>query len=95
MACWCCRINGERYVWARAADISICVEIDVEQIVEGDLAVSTVDAFSDIQIEGIVESIAPKATEGSGVNYTVILEMTEVPEQLRWGMTAFVDIELE
>jgi hypothetical protein len=42
-----------------------------------------------------VVSIAPKAAEGSGVNFPVILELNEIPPELRWGMTAFVDIEVE
>ena len=40
-------------------------------------------------------SIAPKASEGSGVNYAVVIELDEWPDTLRWGMTAFVDIEVE
>jgi multidrug efflux pump subunit AcrA (membrane-fusion protein) len=70
-------------------------EIDVAQISEGDTAIVTFDALPDLVLEGIVISIAPKAAEGSGVNYPVILELSEIPEALRWGMTAFVDIELE
>ena len=31
---------------------------------------------------------------GAGVNYRVELEMERTPEGLRWGMTAFVDIEV-
>lgn len=69
-------------------------EIDVAQIEVGDTAIVTFDALPDAVIEGIIISIAPKAAEGSGVNYAVILEMSEVPAVLRWGMTAFVDIEL-
>ena len=69
-------------------------EIDVAQIAVGDVAIVTFDALPDVVIEGTITSIAPKAAEGSGVNYAVILEMSEVPAELRWGMTAFVDIEL-
>jgi HlyD family secretion protein len=70
-------------------------EIDVAQISVGDVAIVTFDALPDIVINGTITSIAPKAAEGSGVNYKVVLEMAQVPDQLRWGMTAFVDIELE
>lgn len=70
-------------------------EIDVAQIKVGDTAIITFDALPDLLLEGTVVSIAPKATEGSGVNYPVILELSEIPAELRWGMTAFVDIELE
>ena len=70
-------------------------EIDVAQIQVGDTAIITFDALPDVVANGTIMSIAPKAAEGSGVNYTVILEMDQVPEALRWGMTDFVDIELE
>ena len=70
-------------------------EIDVAQIVEGDQAIITFDALPDLVLEGTVISIAPKAAPGSGVNYPVFLELSEIPAELRWGMTAFVDIELE
>lgn len=70
-------------------------EIDVAQISVGETAIVTFDALPDESITGTVVSIAPKASAGSGVNYTVILEMSDVPAALRWGMTAFVDIELD
>lgn len=70
-------------------------EIDVAQIIVGDTAIVTFDALPDLVLEGTVITIAPKAAEGSGVNYPVILELSEIPPALRWGMTAFVDIELE
>jgi hypothetical protein len=36
------------------------------------------------------------ADPGSGgVNYTAVVELDEIPAQVRWGMTAFVDIEVE
>jgi multidrug efflux pump subunit AcrA (membrane-fusion protein) len=70
-------------------------EIDVAQIVVGDTAIVTFDALPELVLEGTVVSIAPKAAPGSGVNYPVVLELNEIPAALRWGMTAFVDIELE
>jgi len=70
-------------------------EMDVAQIMIGDTAVVTFDALPDLAIEGTVISIAPKAATGSGVNYPVIIELSEIPAGLRWGMTAFVDIEQE
>lgn len=69
-------------------------EIDVAQIATGDIAIITFDALPEIVLEGTITRIAPKSAAGSGVNYPVIIEMNEVPEALRWGMTAFVDIEL-
>ena len=69
-------------------------EIDAAQINLGDPATVTFDALPDIVVDGRVVYIASKADEGSGVNYRVIIELDEVPEQVKWGMTAFVDIEI-
>jgi multidrug efflux pump subunit AcrA (membrane-fusion protein) len=70
-------------------------EIDAALIELGDLATVTFDALPDVVVEGQVVYIATKADEGSGVNYRVVIELPEVPEQVKWGMTAFVDIEID
>jgi multidrug efflux pump subunit AcrA (membrane-fusion protein) len=70
-------------------------EIDVAQISLGDKAIVTLDALPELVLGGTVISIAPKAAAGTGVNYPVIIELSEIPAALRWSMTAFVDIELE
>jgi multidrug efflux pump subunit AcrA (membrane-fusion protein) len=67
-------------------------EIDVAQVAIGDTASITFDALPGVEITGKVVKIAPKASEGSGVNYTVWIDISSIPENLRWGMTAFVDI---
>jgi multidrug efflux pump subunit AcrA (membrane-fusion protein) len=69
-------------------------EIDRAVLKIGDEAIVTFDALPEVVIRGIVSRIAPKAAEGAGVNYPVTIELSEIPEQLRWGMTAFVDIEV-
>jgi multidrug resistance efflux pump len=70
-------------------------EIDVARVSVGNNASLTFDALPDQVLNGKVALIAPKASAGSGVNYTVIIELDEIPQNLRWGMTAFVDIEVE
>jgi HlyD family secretion protein len=71
-------------------------EIDVAQIAIGDTATVTFDALPDVALQGTVSYIAPKTSEGTGVNYPVEIRLEEsLPESVRWGMTAFVDIELE
>ncbi len=69
-------------------------EIDVAQIHIDSIATVTFDALPDAIVQGTVIRIAPKDAEGSGVNYPVILEVSDIPDGLRWGMTAFVDIEV-
>ena len=43
----------------------------------------------------IVSGIAPKAAEWAGVNYPVTIEPNKIPDQLRWDITAFVDMEMD
>ncbi|MGD8730968.1 MAG: efflux RND transporter periplasmic adaptor subunit [Anaerolineales bacterium] len=71
-------------------------EIDVAQIEIGNTATVTFDALPDVSLQGTVTYIAPKASEGTGVNYPVEIRLDdELPQDVRWGMTAFVDIELQ
>ncbi|HSR48135.1 MAG TPA: HlyD family efflux transporter periplasmic adaptor subunit [Anaerolineales bacterium] len=68
-------------------------EIDAARVAVGGPATITFDALPEAEVTGRVIRIAPKASEGSGVNYTVWIALDEIPEGLLWGMTAFVDIE--
>jgi multidrug resistance efflux pump len=69
-------------------------EIDVARISVGNRATITFDALPDSAVEGTVVRIGTKAASGSSVNYTVIIEMDEIPAGLLWDMTAFIDIEV-
>jgi multidrug efflux pump subunit AcrA (membrane-fusion protein) len=68
-------------------------EIDVVQVEVGDMAEISFDALPDEIFRGTIIEISPKASEGSGVNYTVVIELDEIPDSVRWGMTVFVDID--
>ncbi|MEA4906215.1 MAG: efflux RND transporter periplasmic adaptor subunit [Anaerolineaceae bacterium] len=70
-------------------------EIDVARLQVGNHAEVTFDALPDVNVGGTVSSIATMSDEGSGVNYTVMIDLDEIPAGLRWGMTAFVDITLQ
>ena len=70
-------------------------EIDVARIEIGDKVSVTFDALPDVVVNGTVARIASKAQEGSGVNYPVVIVLDETPAKLRWGMTAFVDIQVD
>jgi HlyD family secretion protein len=70
-------------------------EIDVARVKVGDPVLVTFDALPGVQIPGEIVRIASKASPGAGVNYKVIVELAELPEALKWGMTAFVDIQLD
>lgn len=70
-------------------------EIDVARVQVGDPASVTFDALTDTVVTGTVVQVASKSDESSGVNYRVVLELDSLPEGLRWGMTAFVDIQVD
>ena len=70
-------------------------ESDVARVHVGDLAKVTFDALPGVEINGKVTRIAPKSKEGIGVNYTVIIELDQIPATVRWGMTANVDISVK
>ncbi len=71
-------------------------EIDIPLVKVGQEARITFDALSERVIHGQVTHIAPMASlEEGGTNYTVIIELEEQDPDLRWGMTAFVDILVE
>jgi multidrug resistance efflux pump len=67
-------------------------EIDAARVAVGDAVSVTFDALPDVTVMGKVARIAAKSSAGSGVNYKAIIELNDIPEGLRWGMTAFVDI---
>jgi len=70
-------------------------EIDVARISLGQEADVTFDALPDRVFKGRVVRIDPMAvSNGGGVNYTTIIELDELSPEIRWGMTAFVDIEV-
>ncbi len=75
-------------------------EIDVARVEVGQQADVTFDALPEQVFTGRVVRISPMAEPGTGgVNYTVILELDDLDPRdngvIRWGMTAFVDIEVD
>ena len=68
-------------------------EIDAARIQLNDKAIVTFDALPEASVSGTVQRVGFKSAEGSGVNYTAVLKLDQIPDGLRWGMTAFVDIE--
>ena len=78
---------------ARTVDLT---ELDVARIEVGQSAVVTVDAMPDAEFAGVVREIALQPEDYRGdVVYAVIVELDEVVPELRWGMTAVVEIETE
>jgi HlyD family secretion protein len=70
-------------------------EADIARVREGAPVNVTFDALPGRTINGKVSRIAPMSTPGvSAVNYTVIVELDQLDPALRWGMTAFVDVQI-
>jgi multidrug resistance efflux pump len=72
-------------------------EIDVVRVTVGQQVDISFDALPEQVFVGEITRISPMAAPGSGgVNYTVVIALDEeLDPAVRWGMTAFVDIEVE
>ncbi|HET7087895.1 MAG TPA: efflux RND transporter periplasmic adaptor subunit [Anaerolineae bacterium] len=71
-------------------------EVDVARVQVGQPAQVTFDALPGATFSGVVTTIAPMSTPGQGgVNYTATIDLDEIEPALRWGMTAFVDIQVD
>ncbi len=72
-------------------------EIDVVHVQEGAKVNISVDALPGEEFEGEVVRITPKSeTKAGDVTYTVLIDITSGDtSRLRWGMTTFVDIEVD
>lgn len=85
-------LAGEGDLQIETTDLN---EIDVARVHVGAPVTITFDALPDETVTGTVLSIAPRSSPGTGVNYRVRITLNRVPEALRSGMTAFVDISVE
>jgi multidrug efflux pump subunit AcrA (membrane-fusion protein) len=70
-------------------------EMDIARVQEGQPVNVTFDALPGQTITGKVVRIAPMSTPGqSAVNYIVTVALDKIDPALRWGMTAFVDVQV-
>ena len=68
-------------------------ETDVVRLQNGQEVEVTFDSLPDQIFDGIITHIAPVSTTDRGsTNFTVHVEVPQLDENLRWGMTAFVNI---
>ena len=78
---------------ARTTDLT---ELDVARVAEGQAVVVTVDALPDLKLPGRVVRIGLQSVDYRGdVTYPVYVALDEPAPELRWGMTALVEIEAE
>ena len=68
-------------------------ETDVVHLRSGQKVEVTFDSLPDRIFDGIITHIAPVSTSDRGsTNFTVHVDVPRLDENLRWGMTAFVNI---
>ena len=68
-------------------------ETDVVQLESGQEVEVTFDSLPDQIFDGIITHIAPVSTSDRGsTNFTVHVDVPRLDANLRWGMTAFVNI---
>jgi len=69
-------------------------EVDVARVQINDRVTVVFDALPDVTTAGRVKRIALRPETGAGTYYTATIKLEEIPENLRWGMSAFVEIEV-
>lgn len=70
-------------------------EVDVVQVQVGQMATVTLDAFPGRTFSGRVSRIALVSSESRGdIVYRITIDLDDPGVPLRWGMTAFVDIQV-
>jgi len=78
---------------ARTVDLT---ELDVARVHEGQKAVVTADALPGVELQGRVARIGLRSVDyRDDVTYPITVELLETAPELRWGMTALVEIDLE
>lgn len=78
------------------AETTDLTELDVVNVELGQSVAVRVDALPDDTINGIVTNIATVAAESRGdIVYVVTIDLDETELPLRWGMTAFVDVDVK
>jgi len=70
-------------------------EVDVTRLSIGQTANVVFDAISENYFSGTIEHIAEQSTGVSSVYYEVTVALNETPDNLRWGMTAFIIFPIE
>jgi HlyD family secretion protein len=71
-------------------------EVDVVEIQPGQVVEITLDALSDVSLEGVVAQVDPAGTLTSGVvNYPVTVSLSQSTGAVKTGMTANLEIIIE
>ena len=68
-------------------------EVDFARVQVDDPATLVFDALPDVTVAGRVIRMALHPETGAGTYYTVTIQLDEVPANLLWGMSSFVEIQ--
>jgi multidrug resistance efflux pump len=70
-------------------------EVDAARVRVNDGAQVTFDAAPEFVGRGRIQRLLPMPSVSGGTNYTAWVQVDSMPESILWGMTAFVDIEVQ
>ena len=70
-------------------------EYDIGAIKKGQKVVFKTNGTGDTELEGVVKSVAPRASMGTGVTYKVVISVLTKNDHLKLDMTAKLSIVLE
>jgi HlyD family secretion protein len=91
--------SGTAITLANLEDLQVVVqmsEVDITQVKTGQTVAITLDALSDVSLEGAVSQIDPAGTLSSGVvNYPVTVTLTQSADGVKTGMTANLEIVVD
>jgi multidrug efflux pump subunit AcrA (membrane-fusion protein) len=67
---------------------------EVARLQPGMALQATFDALPERLFQGRITGVAPVSnTEQGSINYTIRIPVDDLDENLRWGMTAFINIQ--
>ena len=80
---------------AWVVETSDITELEVVDLAIGQKAEFTADALPDVTMDGVVTAISQSSfTQSGDVLYTVYINVSEVDERVKWGMTVEVIFDL-
>jgi len=69
-------------------------EVDVARVQINDPVTVVFDALPDVTMPGKVSKIALSPETGAGTYFSVTIKLDEIPENLQWGMSSFIEIKV-
>lgn len=67
-------------------------DLDVVDLTPGDSVIVSFEALPDLEVDAVVANIQPNSENDQTKNFIVTFKFAQLPEEVRWGMTAEVTI---